>query len=163
MNNLLIIRNVCERLFEELVKELLKNRFTVVSGSFRETDGRKVRVRKAHLRKRKRWRKSASWSALGLMSLLSIRVSQWGSFRAWEALLAIDTHCCRGWLAAAASFSGLKKAFSIPRRPVPYMLFGLWQSHPVRENVQKAYTGLLLVTGEDDNFLKKQLLIFGVD
>ena len=49
-----IIFNVCERLFEELVKELLKNRFIVVSGSFRETDGRKVRVRKAHLRKRKR-------------------------------------------------------------------------------------------------------------
>ena len=49
-----IIFNVCERLFEELVKELLKDRFTVVSGSFREIDGRKVRVRKAHLRKRKR-------------------------------------------------------------------------------------------------------------
>ena len=54
MNNLFIIRNVCERLFEELVKELLKNRFTVVSGSFREINGRKVRVRKAHLRLRKR-------------------------------------------------------------------------------------------------------------
>ena len=54
MNILRIIFNVCERLFEELVKELLKDRFTVVSGSFRETDGRKVRVRKAHLRKRKR-------------------------------------------------------------------------------------------------------------
>ena len=54
MNNLLIIRNVCERLFEELVKELLKDRFTVVSGSFCEIDGRKVRVRKAHLRKQKR-------------------------------------------------------------------------------------------------------------
>ena len=54
MNTILTIFNVCERLFEELVKELLKNRFTVVSGSFRETDGRKVRVRKAHLRLRKR-------------------------------------------------------------------------------------------------------------
>ena len=54
MYNLLTIRNVCERLFEELVKELLKDRFTVVSGSFREIDGRKVRVMKAHLRKRKR-------------------------------------------------------------------------------------------------------------
>ena len=53
MNILRIIFNVCERLFEELVKELLKDRFTVVSGSFREIDGRKVRVRKAHLRKRK--------------------------------------------------------------------------------------------------------------
>ena len=54
MNILRIIFNVCERLFEELVKELLKDRFTVVSGSFREINGRKVRVRKAHLRKRKR-------------------------------------------------------------------------------------------------------------
>ena len=54
MNILRIIFNVCERLFEELVKELLKDRFTVVSGSFREIDGRRVRVRKAHLRKRKR-------------------------------------------------------------------------------------------------------------
>ena len=54
MNILRIIFNVCERLFEELVKELLKDRFTVVSGSFREIDGKKVRVRKAHLRKRKR-------------------------------------------------------------------------------------------------------------
>ena len=54
MTNYRIFLDVCERLFEELVKELLKNRFTVVSGSFRETDGRKVRVRKARLRKRKR-------------------------------------------------------------------------------------------------------------
>ncbi len=54
MNTILIIRNVCERLFEELVKELLQDRFTIVSGSFREIDGRKVRVRKSHLRKRKR-------------------------------------------------------------------------------------------------------------
>ena len=54
MNILRIISNVCERLFEELVKELLKDRFTVVSGSFREIDGRKVCVRKAYLRKRKR-------------------------------------------------------------------------------------------------------------
>ena len=54
MTNYRIFQVVCERLFEELVKELLKDRFTVVSGSFRETDGRKVRVRKAHLRKRKR-------------------------------------------------------------------------------------------------------------
>ena len=53
MNILRIIFNVCERLFEELVKELLKDRFVVVSGSFREINGRKVRVRKAHLRKRK--------------------------------------------------------------------------------------------------------------
>ena len=54
MNILRIIFNVCERLFEELVKELLKDRFIIVSGSFREINGRKVRVRKAHLRKRKR-------------------------------------------------------------------------------------------------------------
>ena len=54
MKSIHLILSVCERLFEELVKELLKDRFTVVSGSFREIDGRKVRVRKAHLRKRKR-------------------------------------------------------------------------------------------------------------
>ena len=54
MTNYRIFHDVCERLFEELVKELLKDRFTVVSGSFREIDGRKVRVRKAHLRRRKR-------------------------------------------------------------------------------------------------------------
>ncbi len=54
MTNYRIFQDVCERLFEELVKELLKDRFTVVSGSFREIDGRKVRVRKAHLRRRKR-------------------------------------------------------------------------------------------------------------
>ena len=54
MNTILNIRNECDRLFEELVKELLKDRFVVVSGSFREIDGRKVRVRKAHLRKQKR-------------------------------------------------------------------------------------------------------------
>ena len=54
MRTIRIILDVCERLFEELVKELLKDRFTVVSGSLRKIDGRKVRVRKAHLRKRKR-------------------------------------------------------------------------------------------------------------
>ena len=32
------IFDVCERLFEELVKELLQNRFTVVSGSFRASE-----------------------------------------------------------------------------------------------------------------------------
>ena len=43
---------VCERLFDELVKEWLKNRYTVVSGSFREVNGRKVRIRKGHLRRK---------------------------------------------------------------------------------------------------------------
>ena len=33
MHFIRIVFNVCERLFEELVKELLKDRFTVVSGS----------------------------------------------------------------------------------------------------------------------------------
>ena len=89
MRTIRIILDVCERLFEELVKELLKDRFTVVSGSFREIDGRKVHVRKAHLRKRKRWRQIAFWSALGLMPLLSIRVSQWESFRAWGLSLRL--------------------------------------------------------------------------
>ena len=54
MNTIRIILDVCERLFEELVKEMLLDRYTIVSGSFREINGHKVRVRKAHLRKRKR-------------------------------------------------------------------------------------------------------------
>ena len=54
MNLLLLFLNVCERLFEELVKELLEDHFTIVSGSYREVDGKMVRVRKAHLRRRKR-------------------------------------------------------------------------------------------------------------
>ena len=53
MNIISIIFNVCERLFDELVRELLLNRYTIVSGSFRETHGRKVRIRKAHLRRRR--------------------------------------------------------------------------------------------------------------
>ena len=46
--------NVLERLFEELVKELVLSNFTLVSASFEERNGRKVRKRKAHLRRRKR-------------------------------------------------------------------------------------------------------------
>ena len=53
MKFLYLILNVCERLFDELVKELLLNRYTVVSGTFRKKDGRKIRVRKAHLRRRR--------------------------------------------------------------------------------------------------------------
>ena len=34
-----ILINVCERLFDELVKEWLQNRYTIVSGTFRETNG----------------------------------------------------------------------------------------------------------------------------
>ena len=48
------LRNVCERLFDELVKELALNNFTVVSASYEDRNGRKVRKRRAHLRKRKR-------------------------------------------------------------------------------------------------------------
>ena len=47
------IINVCERLFDELVKEWLQNRYSIVSGSFRVIDGRKVRVRKSHLRRKR--------------------------------------------------------------------------------------------------------------
>ena len=47
------ILNVCERLFDELVKEWLKSRYTIVSGTFREVDGRKIRVRKSHLRRKR--------------------------------------------------------------------------------------------------------------
>ena len=49
-----IFLNVCERLLEELVKELTLENFTIVSASYEVRDGRKVRKRKAHLRKRKR-------------------------------------------------------------------------------------------------------------
>ena len=44
---ILIIKNVCERLFDELVKEWLKNRYSIISGTFCVIDGRKVRVRKS--------------------------------------------------------------------------------------------------------------------
>lgn len=47
------IINVCERLFEELVKEWLQNRYTIVSGSFREVNGRRIRIRKGHLRRKR--------------------------------------------------------------------------------------------------------------
>ena len=48
------IINVCERLFDELVKEWLKDRYIVVSGSSRKVNGRTVCVRKAHLRRKRR-------------------------------------------------------------------------------------------------------------
>ena len=47
LKHILIIKNVCERLFDELVKEWLKNRYSIISGTFRVIDGRKVRVRKS--------------------------------------------------------------------------------------------------------------------
>lgn len=53
LNHILIIKNVCERLFDELVKEWLQNHYTIVSGTFREIDGRKVRIRKSHLRRKR--------------------------------------------------------------------------------------------------------------
>lgn len=48
-----ILFNVCERLFDERVKEWLLDRYIIVSGSFREIDGRKVQVRKSHLRRKR--------------------------------------------------------------------------------------------------------------
>ena len=39
MKCLLLLLNVGERLFDELVKEWLKSRYTVVSGTFREVNG----------------------------------------------------------------------------------------------------------------------------
>jgi len=54
MKILIFISRVCERLFEELVKELLAEHFIIVSAHSREIDGKQVRVRKAHLRRRKR-------------------------------------------------------------------------------------------------------------
>ena len=50
-----IFIHVCERLFDELVKELALDRFVIVSGSVREKNGKAVRFRKAHLRRRRRW------------------------------------------------------------------------------------------------------------
>ena len=44
---------VCERLFDELVKELLLSRYTVVSGTFRESNGHRVRIRRGHLRRKR--------------------------------------------------------------------------------------------------------------
>lgn len=51
--NMQLLKNVCERLFDELVKEWLQNRYTIVSGTFRETNGRMVRIRKGHLRRKR--------------------------------------------------------------------------------------------------------------
>lgn len=45
--------SVCERLFDELVKEWLQNRYSIVSGTTRVIDGRKVRIRKSHLRRKR--------------------------------------------------------------------------------------------------------------
>lgn len=58
-NNIIMIKrnhiliNVCERLFDELIKEWLQNRYSIVSGTYRIKDGRKVRVRKSHLRRKR--------------------------------------------------------------------------------------------------------------
>lgn len=48
-----ILFNVCGRLFDELVKEWLLDRYIIVSGSFRDIGGRKVRVRRSHLRRKR--------------------------------------------------------------------------------------------------------------
>ena len=53
MKNIYFIFSICERLFDELVKEWLQNRYSIVSGTFRVIDGRKVRVRKSHLRRKR--------------------------------------------------------------------------------------------------------------
>ena len=51
--NIQLLNNVWKRLFDELVKEWLLDRYIIVSGSFREIDGRKVLVRKSHLRRKR--------------------------------------------------------------------------------------------------------------
>ena len=43
-----IFLRVSERLFDEIVKEWLKSRYTIVSGTFRVGNGRRTRVRKGH-------------------------------------------------------------------------------------------------------------------
>lgn len=54
MRILTIFFNVCERLVDELAKELLTEHYTVVSAHYSVVDGKLVRTRKAHLRRRKR-------------------------------------------------------------------------------------------------------------
>ena len=49
-----IIIHVRERLLDEIVKELLSEHFVIVSACYRDIDGKRVRRRRAHLRKRKR-------------------------------------------------------------------------------------------------------------
>lgn len=52
MKSIFIIKAVCERLVDEIVKELLSERYSIVSACYRNADGKRVRVRKTHLRKR---------------------------------------------------------------------------------------------------------------
>lgn len=47
-----ILDIVRERLVDELVKEMLKDRYTIVSACYKEKDGKKIRKRKAHVRRR---------------------------------------------------------------------------------------------------------------
>ena len=54
MSIITIIFNVMERLFDELVKELALDRFVIVSGTVRRINGKVVRMRKAHLRRKRR-------------------------------------------------------------------------------------------------------------
>lgn len=54
MSIITILFNVMERLIDELVKELALNRFVIVSGSVRRIDGKAVRTRKAHMRRKHR-------------------------------------------------------------------------------------------------------------
>ena len=51
--NIQLLHNICERLFDELVKEWLQNRYTIVSGSFRDANGHRIRIRKGHLRRKR--------------------------------------------------------------------------------------------------------------
>ena len=53
LKHILLLRNVCERIFDELVKEWLKSRYSIVSGTSREINGRKVLIRKSHLRRKR--------------------------------------------------------------------------------------------------------------
>ena len=53
IKHILLFKHVWKRFFDELVKEWLLDRYIIVSGSFREIDGRKVLVRKSHLRRKR--------------------------------------------------------------------------------------------------------------
>lgn len=68
--------NVCERLFDELVKELLLANFTIVSASFEVRDGRKVVKRRAIVADSDFVSQGESLPCLGRLSLQFLSVQR---------------------------------------------------------------------------------------
>lgn len=52
MPNILTVRTICSRIFDEIVKEWIKEHYIIVSASKKKRGKGKVLKRKAHLRKR---------------------------------------------------------------------------------------------------------------